>query len=246
MPPGRPQRARIVNLLATSPEPVCVCEFTGPWGSASPPSATTSRSRWTRPAPRPRRAGRPGLRQPDRGGRPPTRARRCWTWARAGHRRVVVGRAGRAVGQGLWLTWPRRCWPWPAATPRRPALGTWSGSKGQIQAGPDGGCGHLHLRHQPVGRQAGGVRRDLPGPQAGWPPGRHRRGRRGPPERGGPGRAGSLGGLRRRGAVQGRVRGRVGGGRPCWHLGGLHPPVGDGLHSAIITATRPSPRRPVV
>jgi ArsR family transcriptional regulator len=29
-------RVRIVNLLANSPEPVCVCEFTGPLGLAQP------------------------------------------------------------------------------------------------------------------------------------------------------------------------------------------------------------------
>ena len=39
-----PHRVKIINLLATSPDPVCVCEFTGPLGSASRPSATTSRS----------------------------------------------------------------------------------------------------------------------------------------------------------------------------------------------------------
>lgn len=33
---GDPHRVRIVNLLATSPEPVCVCEFTGPLGLAQP------------------------------------------------------------------------------------------------------------------------------------------------------------------------------------------------------------------
>jgi ArsR family transcriptional regulator len=31
-----PHRVRIVNLLATSPEPVCVCEFTGPLGLSQP------------------------------------------------------------------------------------------------------------------------------------------------------------------------------------------------------------------
>jgi ArsR family transcriptional regulator, arsenate/arsenite/antimonite-responsive transcriptional repressor len=31
-----PQRVRIVNLLATSPDPVCVCEFTGPLGISQP------------------------------------------------------------------------------------------------------------------------------------------------------------------------------------------------------------------
>jgi ArsR family transcriptional regulator len=31
-----PHRVRIVNLLATSPKPVCVCEFTGPLGLAQP------------------------------------------------------------------------------------------------------------------------------------------------------------------------------------------------------------------
>jgi ArsR family transcriptional regulator, arsenate/arsenite/antimonite-responsive transcriptional repressor len=30
------QRVRIVNLLATSPDPVCVCEFTGPLGLSQP------------------------------------------------------------------------------------------------------------------------------------------------------------------------------------------------------------------
>jgi ArsR family transcriptional regulator, arsenate/arsenite/antimonite-responsive transcriptional repressor len=29
-------RVRIVNLLATSPDPVCVCEFTGPLGLSQP------------------------------------------------------------------------------------------------------------------------------------------------------------------------------------------------------------------
>jgi len=29
-------RVRIVNLLATSPDPVCVCEFTGPLGLGQP------------------------------------------------------------------------------------------------------------------------------------------------------------------------------------------------------------------
>src|SRR5215217_8489685 len=31
-----PARVKIVNLLATSPEPVCVCEFTGPLGLSQP------------------------------------------------------------------------------------------------------------------------------------------------------------------------------------------------------------------
>src|SRR5919202_1895440 len=31
-----PHRVRIVNLLATSPEPVCVCEFTGPLRLSQP------------------------------------------------------------------------------------------------------------------------------------------------------------------------------------------------------------------
>jgi ArsR family transcriptional regulator len=31
-----PHRVRIVNLLATSAEPVCVCEFTGPLGLSQP------------------------------------------------------------------------------------------------------------------------------------------------------------------------------------------------------------------
>jgi ArsR family transcriptional regulator, arsenate/arsenite/antimonite-responsive transcriptional repressor len=31
-----PHRVRIINLLATSPEPVCVCEFTGPLQLSQP------------------------------------------------------------------------------------------------------------------------------------------------------------------------------------------------------------------
>ena len=31
-----PHRVQIVNLLATSPDPVCVCEFTGPLGLSQP------------------------------------------------------------------------------------------------------------------------------------------------------------------------------------------------------------------
>ena len=31
-----PHRVRIVNLLATSPDPVCVCEFTEPLGLSQP------------------------------------------------------------------------------------------------------------------------------------------------------------------------------------------------------------------
>jgi ArsR family transcriptional regulator, arsenate/arsenite/antimonite-responsive transcriptional repressor len=31
-----PHRVKIVNLLAISPEPVCVCEFTGPLGLSQP------------------------------------------------------------------------------------------------------------------------------------------------------------------------------------------------------------------
>jgi ArsR family transcriptional regulator len=31
-----PHRVRIVNLLATSPDPVCVCELTGPLGLSQP------------------------------------------------------------------------------------------------------------------------------------------------------------------------------------------------------------------
>ena len=31
-----PQRVKIINLLATSPDPVCVCEFTGPLGISQP------------------------------------------------------------------------------------------------------------------------------------------------------------------------------------------------------------------
>jgi len=33
---GDPARVRIVNLLATSDEPVCVCELTGPLGLSQP------------------------------------------------------------------------------------------------------------------------------------------------------------------------------------------------------------------
>jgi ArsR family transcriptional regulator len=31
-----PQRVKVINLLATSPDPVCVCEFTGPLGLSQP------------------------------------------------------------------------------------------------------------------------------------------------------------------------------------------------------------------
>ena len=31
-----PHRVKVVNLLATSPEPVCVCELTGPLGLSQP------------------------------------------------------------------------------------------------------------------------------------------------------------------------------------------------------------------
>ena len=31
-----PHRVKIINLLATSPDPVCVCEFTGPLGLSQP------------------------------------------------------------------------------------------------------------------------------------------------------------------------------------------------------------------
>jgi ArsR family transcriptional regulator, arsenate/arsenite/antimonite-responsive transcriptional repressor len=31
-----PHRVKIVNLLAASPDPVCVCEFTGPLGLSQP------------------------------------------------------------------------------------------------------------------------------------------------------------------------------------------------------------------
>ena len=31
-----PHRVKIINLLATSPEPVCVCEFTAPLGLSQP------------------------------------------------------------------------------------------------------------------------------------------------------------------------------------------------------------------
>jgi ArsR family transcriptional regulator, arsenate/arsenite/antimonite-responsive transcriptional repressor len=31
-----PHRVQIINLLATSPDPVCVCEFTGPLGLSQP------------------------------------------------------------------------------------------------------------------------------------------------------------------------------------------------------------------
>jgi ArsR family transcriptional regulator, arsenate/arsenite/antimonite-responsive transcriptional repressor len=31
-----PHRVRILNLLATSPDPLCVCEFTGPLGLSQP------------------------------------------------------------------------------------------------------------------------------------------------------------------------------------------------------------------
>jgi ArsR family transcriptional regulator, arsenate/arsenite/antimonite-responsive transcriptional repressor len=33
---AEPHRVRIVNLLATSPDPVCVCEFTEPLGLSQP------------------------------------------------------------------------------------------------------------------------------------------------------------------------------------------------------------------
>ena len=85
--------------------------------------------------------------------------------------------------------------------------------RGHPAAGRDRRCGDLQLRGQPVDRQAGGVRRDLPGAQAGRPHRHHRRRRRGPalPHRAG--RAGRLGRLHRRRALQGRVRGRPGRGR---------------------------------
>src|SRR4029453_10710050 len=35
-PPAPPARVKILNLLATSPEPVCVCEFTEPLGLSQP------------------------------------------------------------------------------------------------------------------------------------------------------------------------------------------------------------------
>jgi ArsR family transcriptional regulator, arsenate/arsenite/antimonite-responsive transcriptional repressor len=81
-----PHRVRILNRLATSPDPVCVCELTGPLGISQPTVShhlkklvqagllgAGLRGRAVcrpgpRPAPRPRRAGQPGLRQPDRGG----------------------------------------------------------------------------------------------------------------------------------------------------------------------------------
>jgi ArsR family transcriptional regulator, arsenate/arsenite/antimonite-responsive transcriptional repressor len=31
-----PHRVKVINLLATSPDPVCVCEFTGPLGISQP------------------------------------------------------------------------------------------------------------------------------------------------------------------------------------------------------------------
>ena len=31
-----PHRVKIINLLATSPDPVCVCDFTGPLGLSQP------------------------------------------------------------------------------------------------------------------------------------------------------------------------------------------------------------------
>jgi ArsR family transcriptional regulator, arsenate/arsenite/antimonite-responsive transcriptional repressor len=31
-----PRRVKIINMLATSPDPVCVCEFTGPLGLSQP------------------------------------------------------------------------------------------------------------------------------------------------------------------------------------------------------------------
>jgi len=33
---GDPHRVKIINLLATSPHPVCVCDFTGPLGLSQP------------------------------------------------------------------------------------------------------------------------------------------------------------------------------------------------------------------
>jgi ArsR family transcriptional regulator len=47
-----PHRIKIINLLATSPEPVCVCEFTGPLGARpanrQPPPQETGRRRAAR------------------------------------------------------------------------------------------------------------------------------------------------------------------------------------------------------
>jgi hypothetical protein len=76
-------------------------------------------------------------------------------------------------------SWPARAWQrrrgrrWQRRVPRGP-------DRGHPPAGRDGGRGHLQLRGQPVDRQAGGVRRDLPGAQAGWPDRHHRCGGRGP------------------------------------------------------------------
>jgi 2-polyprenyl-3-methyl-5-hydroxy-6-metoxy-1,4-benzoquinol methylase len=49
--------------------------------------------------------------------------------------------------------------------------------RGHPSAGRDHRCGHLQLCGQPVGRQAGGVCRDLPRAQARRPPRHYRRGR---------------------------------------------------------------------
>jgi ArsR family transcriptional regulator, arsenate/arsenite/antimonite-responsive transcriptional repressor len=45
-----PHRVKIVNLLATSPDPVCVCEFTAPLGLSQPTVSHHLKARPGRPA----------------------------------------------------------------------------------------------------------------------------------------------------------------------------------------------------
>ena len=112
--------------------------------------------------------------------------------------------------------------------------------RGHPPARRDRRRGHLQLCRQPVDRQAGGVRRDLPGPQAWRAHRHHRRRRRGPALRRGPGRAGRLGRLHRRRPLQAEYEaGLAAAGFADISVTFTHQ-VGDGLHSAIIKATRPA------
>ena len=61
-----PARVRIVNVLATSDEPVCVCELTAPLGLAQPTVSPPHEEAARRGSPRARAAGEVGLLLADR------------------------------------------------------------------------------------------------------------------------------------------------------------------------------------
>ena len=117
------------------------------------------------------RGGQPGVQQPDRGGRPASRASGSLDLGSGGGIDVLlsarrVGDTGFAYGVDMtdeMLDLARANAAKASATNVEFLKGTIEGPA----AGRLGRRRHLQLRHQPVGRQGPGARRDVPGADAG-------------------------------------------------------------------------------